>query len=66
MKPSPLSAARIIEFLTLQNLFCINCLIPVFVLYVVTIGRVPMTATDAALIAPGERFEKLLRVDDAR
>ena len=33
---------------------------PVFVLYVVTIGRVSMTATDAALIALGERFEKLL------
>jgi len=25
-----------------------------------------MTATEAALIAPGERFEKLVRVDDAR
>ena|SRR5215471_11157132 len=33
---------------------------PVFVLYAVTIGRVSMTATDAALIALGERFEKLL------
>jgi hypothetical protein len=33
---------------------------PVFVLYVVTVGRVSMTATDAALIALGERFEKLL------
>src|SRR5262249_26219861 len=33
---------------------------PVFVLYVVTIGRVSMTAMDAALIALGERFEKLL------
>ena len=33
---------------------------PVFVLYVVTIGRVSMTATDVALIALGERFEKLL------
>ena len=33
---------------------------PVFVLYVVTIGRLSMTATDAALIALGERFEKLL------
>jgi hypothetical protein len=38
---------------------------PVFVLYVITIGRVSMTATDAALIALGERFEKLLRVNDA-
>jgi hypothetical protein len=33
---------------------------PMFVLYVVTIGRVSMTATDVALIALGERFEKLL------
>src|SRR5262249_5724352 len=33
---------------------------PVFVLYAVTIGRVSMTATDAALIALGGRFEKLL------
>src|SRR5215813_11669507 len=33
---------------------------PVFILYAVTIGRVSMTATDAALIALGERFEKLL------
>jgi hypothetical protein len=33
---------------------------PVFVLYVATIGRGSMTATDAALIALGERFEKLL------
>src|SRR5262249_50708502 len=33
---------------------------PGFVLYAVTIGRVSMTATDAALIALGERFEKLL------
>jgi hypothetical protein len=33
---------------------------PVFVLYVVTMGRVSMTATDAALIALDERFEKLL------
>jgi hypothetical protein len=33
---------------------------PVFVLYAVTIGRISMTATDAALIALGERFEKLL------
>jgi predicted nucleic acid-binding protein len=31
----------------------------VFVLYVVTIGRLSMTATDAALIALGERFEMI-------
>jgi hypothetical protein len=33
---------------------------PVFVLYAATNGRVSMTATDAALIALGDRFEKLL------
>ena len=33
---------------------------PVFVFVVVTIGRVSMTATDAALIELDERFEKLL------
>jgi hypothetical protein len=46
MKPSPLSAARIIEFLTLQNLFCINCLIPRFDLGLVVQNHVQQGIMD--------------------
>jgi hypothetical protein len=46
MKPSPLSAARIIEFFTLQNLFCINCLIPRFDLGLVVQNHVQQGIID--------------------
>jgi hypothetical protein len=46
MKPSPLSAARIIELLTLQNLFCINCLIPRFDLGLVVQNHVQQGIMD--------------------